>query len=145
SITRWYTNLKVIRAGGYKGEWIKQDSFRADWNERFHVHQSGSSLFFVTESGRLLLAKAGEGGELTLEEPRKGEPTLVALLVDTKTSRAFAFGKDFFFELKDKIQPSRCEDVTRDGSRVRQPIQILLACAQVLRKAEAQGKPKGSP
>jgi len=101
----------------------------------FYVYAKGSSLFFVTESGKLYTAKASQAGGRKVEEawPRPQQPVL-ALLLDANSSQVFAFGKDSFFEVRDVMQPSPCEDITGGLPGVEEPLRTVMRCAEILKK-----------
>jgi hypothetical protein len=138
SMTVWDYQFQYTKSKGVsKAEWQKKETFPVNWAEPFYVHAAGTSLFFVTESGKLYQAKPSKDGSRKVEElwTRPRQP-LLALVVDAKSSQAFAFGKDFFFEVKDEVRPSPCADVTSGSAKVEKPLRILLQCAAVLKKSD---------
>lgn len=134
SMSRWEHGDDLSKTGvANRTGWSRQESWKVNWSEPFHVHENGSTYFFVTDSGRLFAGrKAAKGGDGTVKELQVGRQPLVALLFDPAGKRAFAFGKNFVLELKEGAQPSRCQDVTAKESQRDQAMRTLVNCAKIL-------------
>jgi hypothetical protein len=140
-----------------RGQWALVESIKNPcFNERFHAFVQGTSYFFVTDSGRVYVAKKPETGERKIEEVwlDKKRP-INGAITDTASGKTFLFGaasndspKMFYFELTEKPQPVEFERKALVDKKLLPPLDIPVAYAHVLlaeKKIKLETKPEPKP
>jgi hypothetical protein len=93
----------------YAGKWVAEGSMNLEGSGPFWVFARGTSKYFATESGRLIEMKTKAAGESAAVELWSTRRPILALVVEADSSKVFAFGKDFRFQVADTIEPVACE------------------------------------
>ena len=133
-----------------KKQWVLTEKIeKPSFNERFWAYKIGTSYFFLTDSGKLYLARKPKEGDRKLEPiwDDKTKP-IVGVITDTATNKVFLFGrndkpaekeaKGFYFELDEKptalsFDPKKANAAKGD---------ILLTAAEYARFLHAEKKVK---
>ncbi len=135
-MSRWdyrYTAGQDTRANS--GEWTWEESWEADWSGPFYAHAAGPSYYFITESGQVYAAKlSSQGGNGKTKLIWNGRPRLITLVADASDGKAFAFGKDFFFEVKEEVDVRRCEEITVGGTGAEDALRSVIHCGRILHR-----------
>ncbi len=132
--------------GGWSVKWTAGEIIPVDFREPFHVFAKGSSYFFLTESGRLYIAKKPEKGERKLEPiwTDKDKP-IVAIIDDQDRGKVFLFGKekraiinaqDFYFELDEKPRVKEFSPFDLKPVKHAEPLKTLLPYVNLLAEKE---------
>jgi hypothetical protein len=142
-MSRWQYRNNINVAGNISenlADWSRQESWKTDWSEPFYVHQTASTFFFITESGRLYTIKKNEARLGAKPSQLKVRPKpLVALLFVPAADQAYVFGTDFMLELKDGSQPTPCKNILAGESNIGPVLGTLRNCASAV-KSSAQQK-----
>jgi hypothetical protein len=124
-----------------RGQWALQEQIQPTFNERFQSFAVGTTLFFVTDSGKVYAGKAPAEGK-----PRKLEPwwteaghPVVAVVQDAGTGRTFLFcragrkaDKDCYIELADKPVPRPFGPADLQAVRTVEPLKTMMGYAGLL-------------
>jgi hypothetical protein len=138
-----------------KGEWQvncqrrPQEDFRAAFLEPFYVFAQEDDNYFLTQSGKLYIARAPEKGKRRQMEALwqdKSKP-LTTFISDNDHKKAYCFGKskdgkeEFFFELAPKVQPQPVPRKEIQPVQVEQPrLRTVLEYVQVLPSQREKNK-----
>jgi hypothetical protein len=112
------------------------------FNERFHAFVKGTTYFFLTDSGKVYMAKKPDKGERKLESLWDNDKyPLVAAIHDADADKVYLFAKaakddkvgtDFYWELDETVkrldyEPSRVHPV-----KTVEPLKSVMELAQLL-------------
>ncbi len=142
------------------GQWALIEKIKDPcFNERFQVFVQGTTYFFVTDSGKIYLAKKPAQGDRTIEEVwKKADQPITGALTDTASGKTFLFGqkgkvgakdpKPFYFELAEKPDLVEFEEKVLVREKVPEPLQTVKAYAHLLaadKKIKIEPKPDPKP
>jgi len=116
----------------WSGEWRRQGTFAAPFEEPFHVAAAQGAYFFVTDSGVVYSADKTGGNWQTAVTWKDAARPVLAMLVQSDGATAFVFGKDFYFKVAKKPKPLSCRDVTKGAANLTEPARLVYECGRVL-------------
>jgi hypothetical protein len=134
--------------GWIEGKWKDVDSIEADFKEPFHAFMTGTTYFFVTESGNVYAAEKPAMGKRKLKPLWKEETRRVTAIVeDLDRKKTFLFGKVsdkaeenkgklFYFELTEKPQPRYFDAAELKPVKAQEPLKTVAQFAQLLADKE---------
>jgi hypothetical protein len=145
---KWDPNATFSEAPDLKGRWVggwsRQEWFFApEFNERFRVFELSSSHLFVTDSGKIFIARHVKEGKRKLEPLWSDAKHAAGVLIsDTKSGKTFAFTKpadpkagakdELFFELADPIKPRPFDRTKLKPTKAPEPLHTAVQHARFL-------------
>lgn len=140
-----YVHSDGARAPVWLGEWEKRAAFPVRFKGPFHLAQVQGAYFFVTDAGSVHLAEESAPAQWTSRAVwDDAQRPVVAMLVEADSARAWAFGKNFYLQLRDKPQPKTCRAISIDPPILGQPFRTVLECAQILYSEGELNRPEGN-
>jgi hypothetical protein len=126
------------------GQWVLDETIPSPFNERFHVFVQGGDWCFVTDSGKVWIAKKPEKekGERKLESLWDNDKyPITAVIVDADADRVFLFGKaakgdglgkDFYWELGEEVRRHDYDPSAVKPVKTVEPLKSVMELAQFL-------------
>ncbi len=142
-----------------RGQWELVEKIKDPCiKERFHVFPQGTSYFFVTDTGKVYVAKKPATGERKIEEVwvDKRRP-VVGAITDTASGKTFLFAAESdrsaklcYFELAEKPDPCEFERKAMVDKKLPAPVAVPAAFTFILVadkkiKIETKSAPKPEP
>jgi len=118
---------------GREPDWVKKETWTADWTGPFYVASNGDDRFIVTETGRIFAVPLGAKAGAALKEVWPGKSPVNALIHDSEAKKFYAFTRDQYFEVAADIKPkphslALCREWTANKA-----LETATKCGQVIR------------
>jgi hypothetical protein len=118
-------------------DWKCIESWRADWLAPFFVHMSGSTYYFVSESGKIQTAKRRvDGGNERTNPFVTGISKPAAMITDVDAGRTFLIGRNSYIELCDRAEPTEISVEIPTCLNVSEAVSAIAECGRVLKRKE---------